>query len=285
MKKILLIILSCSLAIGLVIGICFIFTPKPIYATNINILTNSIEMQVDDELYIDNNYFTVEPANYNQRPVFSCTNENIATIDVFTGKVVAKQVGNCNIVITVKVSETQTINKRIYLSVVERKVYPNSVVLNVDNLEMYINQSLKLNTYILGNTNVLPQVSTVNGCVEYSFATDTVLATKVGSDILTITYTLSNGQVESFSITILVKEKLIVNQNKTISFLNDKLVPLYYDTQSSKEDCLIDISVNDVVEVVEHEYKQIIIKPLKIGFCVIIITTPNSIYTFNITVE
>ena len=121
MKKIIFICLSIVLVVGSVIALLVFANPKPVYATDIVINCNKIVLQVDEQINLSNSY-VITPGNYTNRPVFSSSNENVATVGLFDGKLTAKNEGVSTIVITIKTSATKTKTARLDVEVIAKKL-------------------------------------------------------------------------------------------------------------------------------------------------------------------
>lgn len=284
MKKIILIVtIVATVAVAAVLLVLNL--PKTIYATDIVIYKNKIVLQVGEQYTLSNNDFKVEPNGFTERSVFSSTNESIASVDIYTGIITANTTGECEIVITAKSAQSQTISKKLQLEVIDKKFYPSQVQIDVDSVQIYINQSFKLNTIITGTTNVLPSVVSQNGCVVYNFNTDSITGIKPGTDKLTITYLLLNGTSKVFEIDVVVSPKHICSQNVTIDMQQDVYMHLSYHTQSLRADCVATIVTGaDCAQIAEHEFKYICIVAQKRGSCTLVVDSPTSTCTFYITI-
>ena len=284
MKKILLTVLLLVIIGAIAIFIAFL-PPNIVYATDIMVFTNKLVLEVGDNYYLTNNNYVIFPSSYTERPVFSCTDETVVTVGIFDGKITANQIGKCKIIITVKTSETETKIAKIEVEVIEKRFYPTEVFIDKTNLNMFINQSVVLNTNIIGTTNILPVVETVDNCVVYDFINDTITGVKVGSDILTITYTLADQSTKTFEISVIVNEKSNYIKSITINKETQSYVYLEYLTNSSKDECSISVTSGyNIVEIVEHEYKHFAVKPLKSGKAVIVVDSPTATNTFYLTI-
>lgn len=284
MKKTIFITLSIIFVLGVAIAMIFLVKPKTVYATDIVLNSNKIVMQVDEEIYLPNSY-NITPSNYTDRPVFSSSNENVATVGIFDGKLIAKSVGITTIIITIKTSATKTKTARLDVEVIAKKIYPTNVDISVTELNFIVGESRALQIHITGTTNILPTITTINGCVTYDAITDTITAVKTGEDVLTICYVLANGTTKTFDINIFVADKTTYTKSVTISLSGDNYTYLEYFTDSLKSECEISvIEGSDVVSVVEFEYKHFAIVALKAGSAKIVVDSPTSINTFYITI-
>ena len=284
MKKTIFITLSIIFVFGVAIAMIFLVKPKTVYATDIATNTNKIVLEVDEEIYLTDSY-VITPYDYTERPVFSSSNENVATVGIFDGKLTAKSEGSCLVVITVKISATETKTAKLNVEVIAKKVYPNNVDISVTELNLIVGESKVLQTHITGNTNILPTINTNSGCVTYDTVTDTITAVKTGADVLLISYVLADGTTKTFSIDIVVTDKLSYSTNITINMTTQSYVNLEYFTNSLKDECIITITEgDDVVSVPEFEYKHFVVVPLKVGSAKIVVDSPTYTNTFYITV-
>ena len=119
----------------------------------------------------------------------------------------------------------------------------------------------------------------------YDATTDTITAVKEGTDILSLSYVLADGSTKTFDINVIVKDKTTYTKDITISLSNNNYMYLEYFTDSLKSECeILVIEGDDVVSVVEFEYKHFAIVATKVGYAKIVIDSPTSTNTFYVTV-
>ena len=284
-KKIIILVLLVS-CIASSIFVLTLIKNRTVYATDINLLVNQITLPINDEFCLSNDIFEIEPSNYTERPVFSCDDENLANIDIFSGKITPIKIGECNVIITVKTEDGETLSKKLKLIICEALLYYDNVTISTTKMELTQNQLVCLNTSKIGTSNVQPVVKIANNNVEYDFITDTIWAKNVGSDVLTITYKLSNGTLKTFKIEITIAKKKYYEEDVKINIDTQNYVCVEYFTASDKDECNIYIEFGDeVISISEYEYKHIIIVPICCGEAKVVVDSPTQKCVYYVTVE
>lgn len=286
MKKIIWILLPFALTLAIVIPILIGNNVETVYAKSLVAETNVIRLKVGDEIKFPNSFITVNPENYTERLLFSVDDTTIADVNALTGDFYAKSVGACNLIVTAKKSKTETTSIKIKIEISDKILYPTAVNLNIAELEMVVNEIYQLPLEIVGEYNIKPTIETKNGCVEYDFVKNKLIANKVGTDLLTLRFPISETEFQVFEIEITVEEKLYYTEEIVIDINNNTYVVIQYFTDSSKDDCTVSITTGkDVITIGEHEYKHIIVVPLKIGSATIVVESPTSTCTFYVLVK
>lgn len=284
MKKILCIVLPVVILIGATALLIFSTKPKIVYAKTITANTQEIKMEVGEIFELSSKIVTIEPANYTERIYFS-TDSSFAEVDLFSGQLEAKQVGSCNLIVSASCDNENLIFTKIVLTITEQLVYPTSVTLTTNNLQLYVGQAESLPISVVGTHNVLPIIELENGCVSYNSKTQMLTAIKSGADKLTIKFPMSKTEYQVLQIDINVLSKSISEQDVTIDMSTQEYIILEYSTLNNKQDTTITVEVGaDVVQVIEQEYKHLLVIPLKTGVAKIVIDSPSQKIVYNINV-
>ena len=284
MKKI--VGIGCSVVLVALVVVLALVLPKEqiVYATNIVCNSAGITIEVGKTYRLSDADFSVAPANYSERLVFTSDDQSVATVDIFAGEITGVSVGTCNIVVTVKTSGSQTKSCKILLNVVEQKEYPLNVEISTTNVTIVKDHYLVLNTVITGLTNTTPKIYIQNNKIEYDFATDKIFGREVGEDNLTLVYTLKDGTTKQFDILVEVTQKGYSEQTLTYS-KTEQYVSLSYETTSPHQNCTLTIeSGGEVVAILIHDYKNFVVELLSTGTAKIVMNSPTNTCVYFVVV-
>ena len=132
MKK-LWIILSIILISVVICGAVIFFVKMythgdTVYATKIECKYDEFNIKVGTKFKLNQTEFSILPANCTESIFYTSTDNEIASVDLSTGKIEAKKVGTCKIKVQIKSSKTENLETQVTLNVVadeetEDKVY------------------------------------------------------------------------------------------------------------------------------------------------------------------
>src|SRR5574344_1124446 len=123
MKKALLIFLIVTLVLGCILITFFVSigqNKQIVYATSFDCDISSLSLEIGDTYCFSADNFSILPSNCTESVLYSTNDNKIISIDVFTGKIEAKNIGTCNIFLYIKSSENENIKNTINVSVVEK---------------------------------------------------------------------------------------------------------------------------------------------------------------------
>ncbi len=117
-------LLVTIISVGAIVGITIgkNSTTRDVFATKLESKQEKFRFLVGGKYSMTSNEIAVEPANCTQRIIYNTDNSSVMEIDVLTGKIFAKKIGNCNLIATIKSSETTNITIKIPV-----EVYGNTV--------------------------------------------------------------------------------------------------------------------------------------------------------------
>ena len=113
-----IIVMTISVGIVVMLFIKVNQNNAPVYANNIVCKYDSLTLTKNSTYTFTNDDFVIEPVNCNQKILISCDNNDLLEINSSTGEVLAKAVGNCNLVVAIKTGETTIKQIRVPIQIV-----------------------------------------------------------------------------------------------------------------------------------------------------------------------
>ncbi len=158
-------ICAAMISVGVVIGVTADknLNSKVVFATNLYCRYDKLSLYVENTYTITSNEIVVEPKNCTQKILFNTDNENMLSVDAITGEILTKEVGNCNLIATVKASEVENITIKIPVEVKEIVIdAPDEEEIVINKNEYTINKTIDLN---IGTEMIIYQTeSSKNEC-------------------------------------------------------------------------------------------------------------------------